>query len=260
MAAAASSDPPLEIVAIGDGMWSPPTVLDELLDQLFPIDIKALVRHRKGMDPGRIWPPLTDDSEEHGFALYLGSRKAAESPLTYKLFEVDVVCSILDPYGGNIRNAVATVSSSREVEHHVWEIEDCAESRHAILPVLNETLEVIRKAREDGRKVLVHCQAGVSRSGSCVLAWIMAPVERGGMGLGLLEAAKVLRAGRPIARPNVGFFTSVMFFIKELNKSPPPVDDWTERAYTDEEMAEVAAAYLDAIPTTEEAEEVTVTE
>ena len=58
----------------------------------------------------------------------------------------------------------------------------------------------IRRAHDDGNVVLVHCQSGVSRSPSIVLAYLIqrqrAPLE---------QAFAALRAARPVVHPNVGF-------------------------------------------------------
>ena len=42
-----------------------------------------------------------------------------------------------------------------------------------LLAVLPECVEFIQDAMEGGGKVMVHCLAGVSRSASCVIAYIM---------------------------------------------------------------------------------------
>ena len=43
-----------------------------------------------------------------------------------------------------------------------------------ILPILPEAVEFIDQALTNNGKVLVHCIAGVSRSASCVIAYLMA--------------------------------------------------------------------------------------
>ena len=57
-------------------------------------------------------------------------------------------------------------------------------------------LEVLR----DGRKILVHCRHGVSRSASVILAWMMETQSRT-----LTEASGTLASLRPQCKPNNGF-------------------------------------------------------
>lgn len=69
-----------------------------------------------------------------------------------------------------------------------------------LLPHLERAVHFIKSALSQGGKVLVHCQAGVSRSASVVLAYLMA-VER----TGVQAALASLRQTYPCAYPNEGF-------------------------------------------------------
>ena len=62
-------------------------------------------------------------------------------------------------------------------------------------------------AWNDGLQVLVHCQAGVSRSAAVVLAYMCAS-----MGLSAEESLEVLKITSPQACPNVGFMRQVHLF------------------------------------------------
>lgn len=57
---------------------------------------------------------------------------------------------------------------------------------------------------EDDEQILVHCHAGVSRSATVVLLYLMAV-----RGLGLDEALTHLRRVRPVVAPNVGFMSTL---------------------------------------------------
>ena len=57
-----------------------------------------------------------------------------------------------------------------------------------ILPYLGIAADFIRKALEEGKKCLVNCQMGVSRSASCAMAYLMIYQE--------MNAIDILRAFR----------------------------------------------------------------
>lgn len=70
----------------------------------------------------------------------------------------------------------------------------------------------MRNAVESGQgRVLVHCNMGVSRSSSLVLAYIMR-YER----MPLAKALEHVRSRRPIIRPNDGFMQQLKEYEKEL--------------------------------------------
>lgn len=67
--------------------------------------------------------------------------------------------------------------------------------------------DTIHEELSRGGRVLVHCVAGVSRSPALVLAYL---VRHGGMTL--RDAFLHVRAARPSARPNSGFFSQLIDF------------------------------------------------
>lgn len=69
---------------------------------------------------------------------------------------------------------------------------------------------------EGGGAVLVHCYAGVSRSASCVIAFLMQEC-----GLTFMEAMTYVRKKRPIVFPNFGFQRQLMEFEKALRAKNP---------------------------------------
>lgn len=69
---------------------------------------------------------------------------------------------------------------------------------------------------EGGGAILVHCYAGVSRSASCVIAFLMQEC-----GLTFLEAMTFVRKKRPIVFPNFGFQRQLMDFEKALRSKNP---------------------------------------
>ena len=65
---------------------------------------------------------------------------------------------------------------------------------------LNDVLVIIRALTEQGRKVLVHCQMGISRAPSVVMAFLMQY-----KGHSYETALKRVQAANPEAYPNIGF-------------------------------------------------------
>jgi len=70
-----------------------------------------------------------------------------------------------------------------------------------------EAIEFIDSARELNGKVLVHCQAGVSRSPTIVLAYLMARSQKT-----LNEAFNLVKDQRPIVAPNLNFMGQLLEF------------------------------------------------
>ena len=66
--------------------------------------------------------------------------------------------------------------------------------------------------RKRGGKVLVHCQAGVSRSATIVTAYIMKHSI-----LSMLEAYKYVKSRRSIVAPNFNFMGQLLELEKQIN-------------------------------------------
>lgn len=80
-----------------------------------------------------------------------------------------------------------------------------------VLPFSNSFLEQVK--RSNGR-VLVHCNAGVSRSASVVIGYLIAH-ER----MSYADALALVRRKRPCCRPNDGFAKQLIDFSAEMEKS-----------------------------------------
>lgn len=71
----------------------------------------------------------------------------------------------------------------------------------------DEVADLVQKVKEEGGCTLVHCVAGVSRSASLCLAYLIKHHQ-----MTFLQAFHYLRALRPCIRPNLGFFKQLIAF------------------------------------------------
>lgn len=96
----------------------------------------------------------------------------------------------------------------------------------------DEVADMIEEVRQNGGKTLVHCVAGVSRSASLCLAYLIKYA-----GMNLKDAFQHVKNVRPRIRPNSGFFQQLrsyeemrlgslsvkMIFLECLQKEIPEV-------------------------------------
>ena len=80
-----------------------------------------------------------------------------------------------------------------------------------IYPHLPTAIAFIENALASGGKVLVHCMAGSSRSGSCVIAYIMVTQK-----LPYFDALRQVQAKRSLVRPNLAFGQQLIKFEQDL--------------------------------------------
>lgn len=80
-----------------------------------------------------------------------------------------------------------------------------------------EAIEFIEEARNANAKVLVHCQAGISRSPTIVIAYLMKL-----KGLKFNDAYNRVRELRPIIAPNLIFMSQLMDYETKLSNTCNP--------------------------------------
>ena len=76
-----------------------------------------------------------------------------------------------------------------------------------------EAAVFIKHAIKSGGTVFVHCWAGISRSTSCICAYLMMEYQ-----LTLTSSLNICRQGRAIVNPNPGFMQQLMEFQLKLKK------------------------------------------
>ncbi|KAF1372073.1 hypothetical protein PFLUV_G00260550 [Perca fluviatilis] len=87
-----------------------------------------------------------------------------------------------------------------------------------ILPWLDRSVEFIEKAKASNARVLVHCLAGISRSATIAIAYIMKRMD-----MSLDEAYRFVKEKRPTISPNFNFLGQLLDFEKKI-KSPLGTD------------------------------------
>ena len=134
------------------------------------------------------WAPPESPSRVLPY-LYVGSKEdARDLPLLLKLGVTHVL---------NAAAGLAPAHADRFVYLHIG-LED--EKDEDVASAFAEASAFIEDARAGGGVVLVHCAAGISRSVSLVLAWLVGE-ER----MQLRAALALVRRRRPFACPNEGF-------------------------------------------------------
>ncbi|KAM9846159.1 dual specificity protein phosphatase 16 [Aulostomus maculatus] len=83
-----------------------------------------------------------------------------------------------------------------------------------ILPWLDRSVEFIEKAKASNARVLVHCLAGISRSATIAIAYIMKRMD-----MTLDEAYRFVKEKRPTISPNFNFLGQLLDFEKKIKSS-----------------------------------------
>jgi predicted protein tyrosine phosphatase len=100
----------------------------------------------------------------------------------------------------------------RDFEYLVLPLEDVHDQD--IRSHFDKTFNFISKARKkDKGRVLVHCAAGISRSSTIIIAYLMREYA-----LSLEDALVMTRNARPFVQPNDGFFQQLRDYEEYLNQ------------------------------------------
>jgi len=102
-----------------------------------------------------------------------------------------------------------------------------------ILSHFDDACHFMKEAVEQNRNVLVHCSAGVSRSASCVIAYIMKEHN-----VNFYHARKLVRTNRGCIKPNRGFVRQLLLwdrFKYDIRSVPEIYFDWKLEIYAKED-------------------------
>ncbi|XP_044199060.1 dual specificity protein phosphatase 16 [Thunnus albacares] len=108
-----------------------------------------------------------------------------------------------------------------------------------ILPWLDRSVEFIEKAKACNARVLVHCLAGISRSATIAIAYIMKRMD-----MTLDEAYRFVKEKRPTISPNFNFLGQLLDFEKKI-KSPLAADAKLKSLHPQEPSGEAPAPLQD---------------
>lgn len=136
--------------------------------------------------------------------MYLGGERNAHNhkELTYRT------------HVGFVLNASWEVANffPDQLEYLHLPFQDFKDQRGAMAKELNRTVDFIDRARAHGSRVLVHCVAGISRSSTIVIHYLMRRE-----GWTLEKAYTHVLKRRPIIRPNIGFFTELQRIDQDIH-------------------------------------------
>jgi len=135
--------------------------------------------------------------------LYLGNARCA---CDYDVLKKEKLAVVLDVAGIDHKYPEGTVAGHKVVkalDSPDFDLSACFE----------ECFEFIDDHRRKGHNVLVHCVAGVSRSATIVIAYLMQSQD-----IDLWQAQEDVRRIRSVIRPNQGFMNQLKKYEKEIIK------------------------------------------
>ena len=139
--------------------------------------------------------------------LWLGSLHAANNTIGLKKAGITHVLTIIS--GFKPMNMDQFVNKKIEALDH---------PEASLVPFMDEAADFIKEGVASGG-ILVHCFAGISRSTTMVIAYLMKE-----FGKSVHEALYHIRKNRPFANPNHGFMNQLYMYERELKKraeNPP---------------------------------------
>jgi len=103
--------------------------------------------------------------------------------------------------------------NTQEFDYKLIIVDDTAESD--LLSSFDECVDFIRSGAEKGYATLVHCAAGISRSATICIAYLIKQ-----QGMGADEALEYVRSRRPIVCPNAGFREQLLRYADAQHQQP----------------------------------------
>jgi dual specificity MAP kinase phosphatase len=149
-------------------------------------------------------PPHTPDMRfemsEIISGLYLGGEETANNKELLKKNNMTVIL--------NVTSNIPFYFES-EFTYHRIPINDALSVD--IKQYFDETFKIIDDTLTENKKILIHCQAGISRSATIVIAYIMKKNK-----MKMNDAYKLVHTRRPCIGPNLGFCGQLMLYEQEV--------------------------------------------
>jgi serine/threonine/tyrosine-interacting protein len=145
--------------------------------------------------------------------LWLGSRRAV-SLANFQELNIQVVITVMDPEDIADHGIDVVMDDACEDLKVSWIQIECQdnpdENIHAYFKDVSDVLE---QCVVGGKRVLIHCLGGVSRSPTLVCAYLMKSCS-----LGWKEALTFVQGKRSCVNPNIGFLAQLEEWGKECSK------------------------------------------
>jgi atypical dual specificity phosphatase len=154
--------------------------------------------------------PLNEVYSEEGFAIYIGSAANAANTKALKEANIRYILNVSD------RVRFKRMDGPPVVMYQV-PLSDFGDT--PLSSVLEECFDVINEAREAKGNVLVHCQGGVNRSPTVVIAFLMHVI-----GWNLKRAWEHVKEKRPAASPHEKYMQQLIDIERELFDGVTTVD------------------------------------
>ena len=149
---------------------------------------------------------MEDDISQITNTIYLGNIDAAFNKKKLKQIGIKKILTVMEAFGNHY--------SSNEFIHKSIDIEDNYQTN--IIRYFKECFLFI----EGNDKIFVHCAAGMSRSPTIVIAYIMWKNK-----INLNKAIKIVKKKRPLNSPNDNFMNQLKIFEELLIKNNYNIDN-----------------------------------
>jgi len=138
--------------------------------------------------------------------LYIGDKYACRDLDLLKSLQIRTIinCTV-KPKAGGLRNYYSSDFLYKRVPVKDSDLED-------LTPWFSEVCELVDQSLQQKFNVLIHCQQGVSRSATIVLAYLLYK------GNNLKNAYVQLKTARPIVKPKTAFLRQLVLWDKQLSK------------------------------------------
>lgn len=209
--------------------------VQQQLEQASPEDVRAVVAKLAEVDRAKVaealakagaaggdgtppYFPVAGTSAEREalspimpHAVYLTNWHGAENADECKRIGVTHIVSAGEEFAG-----CSPLKETLGIEYHILDVVDDEAQAAKMQSVLDKAVDFMRRALDGKGIVLVHCAAGISRSTTVVLAFLMREKA-----LSLREAFDVAYSARRVIWPNTGFMRLLAEYEVQLQRADP---------------------------------------